>query len=93
MSKFKMKKDNTFVNRMVRAETLKPFCGGEAIINEIEPHTHQIATFMPDYSGSCFIECTGCSCAIAEDTIKKAIAAWNRRFYYGKNYKKRNSRV
>ena len=56
-----------------------PFCGGEAIINEIEPHTHVFATFMPDYGGSTFIECTGCTYAISGQTKDEAIAAWNRR--------------
>lgn len=63
------------------AEELKPcpFCGGEAIINEIPPHTHYIATFMPDCKGECFVECSKCSCMIGEDTRDKAINAWNRR--------------
>lgn len=29
-----------------------PFCGGEAVMNVIEPHTHEIATFIPDYGGA-----------------------------------------
>lgn len=45
------------------------------------------------WDGNWLEECTGCSCAIAEDTIKEAIAAWNRRDYYDNNYKKRKSRV
>lgn len=56
-----------------------PFCGGEAIINEIPPHTHVIATFMPDCKGMCFIECSQCSCGIGEDTKELAIERWNRR--------------
>lgn len=56
-----------------------PFCGGEAIINTIGSHKHAIATFMPDYSGGTFIECTKCSCAIAEESDDAAIKAWNRR--------------
>lgn len=56
-----------------------PFCGGEAVINTIEPHTHEFATFMPDYPGSTFVECTGCTCALSGDTEEKAIKAWNRR--------------
>lgn len=40
-------------------EKLKPcpFCGGEAVIEIVEPHTHVLATFMPDYGGGFFIEC------------------------------------
>ena len=56
-----------------------PFCGGEGIINEIPPHTHMIATWMPDFGGESFIECDGCTCAISADTKEKAIELWNRR--------------
>lgn len=56
-----------------------PFCGGEAVINTIEPHTHEFATFMPSYPGGTFIECTCCTCALSGDTEEKAIEAWNRR--------------
>ena len=61
-------------------EVLKPcpFCGGDPVINEIPPHTHVIATFMPDCKGECFIECK-CSCAITAENKKKAIEKWNRR--------------
>jgi Lar family restriction alleviation protein len=57
-----------------------PFCGSEAVINYVEPHKHSIATFMPDYEGGHFIECTGCTAAIAGGPDRQeAIAAWNRR--------------
>lgn len=56
-----------------------PFCGGEAIMYTIEAHGHAIATFMPDYGGGTFIECTECTCAIAEESEDTAIEAWNRR--------------
>lgn len=56
-----------------------PFCGGDAVMTVIEPHTHVIATFMPDYEGGAFIECTGCSAAISGATPEQAAAAWNRR--------------
>lgn len=56
-----------------------PFCGGEPCIYEIEPHTHYIATFMPDYPGSWIIECTGCDVAIMRNKKEEAITAWNRR--------------
>ena len=56
-----------------------PFCGGEAIINEIEPHTHIFSTFMPDYEGATFIECSECTCGVSGETREGAIEAWNRR--------------
>lgn len=56
-----------------------PFCGGEAVINTIEPHKHEVAKFMPDYPGGTFIECTGCTCALSGETEEKAIKAWNTR--------------
>lgn len=59
-----------------------PFCGGEAIINTIEPHTHiidKVAQFMPDYNGGTFIECTKCTAALSGDTEAEAISAWNTR--------------
>lgn len=61
-------------------EKLKPcpFCGGEARIEVIEPHTHTLTTFMPDYKGGAFIECK-CGAAISGDTKDAAIAAWNKR--------------
>lgn len=55
-----------------------PFCGGEARIEVIEPHTHTLTTFMPDYKGGAFIECK-CGAAISGDTKDAAIAAWNKR--------------
>ena len=55
-----------------------PFCGGEAMIEVIEPHTHTMATFMPDYEGGAFIECQ-CGAAISGETRNAAIAAWNKR--------------
>lgn len=47
-----------------------PFCGAEAVMDTIKPHY---------YEGETFIECTGCTCAIAEKTEHEAIEAWNRR--------------
>lgn len=57
-----------------------PFCGGEAIINDVEPHTHYIIKHMPDYLGGTFIECVACTCGIGgEEPRESIIAAWNRR--------------
>ena len=55
-----------------------PFCGGEARIEVIKPHTHTLTTFMPDYKGGAFIECK-CGAAISGDTKDAAMAAWNKR--------------
>lgn len=55
-----------------------PFCGREARIEVIEPHTHTLTTFMLDYKGGAFIECK-CGAAISGDTKDAAIAAWNKR--------------
>ena len=56
-----------------------PFCGGEAVIEIVEPHSHILSTFMPDYGGGAFIECKKCTCAISAETKEEAIEAWNRR--------------
>lgn len=44
-----------------------PFCGGEARIEVIKPHTHKLATFMPDCEGRSFVECQ-CGAAISGET-------------------------
>lgn len=63
-----------------------PFCGGSVELNIIEPHSHFIATFMPDkISWSAYIECNNCSCAMGTDgdselSVKqKVIEIWNTR--------------
>lgn len=56
-----------------------PFCGEEAVIQWIEPHTHTVTTFIPDYEGGAFIECTGCTAAISGKTKQETITAWNTR--------------
>lgn len=65
----------------MQEEKLKPcpFCGSEAIINEILPHKHSLAKFMPDCDGECFIECANCTCAISAKSKDEAIDTWNRR--------------
>ncbi len=55
-----------------------PFCGGEAVINEIPPHKHTFVN-MPDCEGFTYIECTRCGGTVAADTTQQAIEAWNRR--------------
>ena len=56
-----------------------PFCGGEAFLEVIPPHKHYIATFVADYDGGAFAECTKCSCAISADNEQDAINKWNTR--------------
>ena len=65
-------------------EILKPcpFCGGKAQMIEIPPHTHKIASWMPDRQGEVFIACTSCTCAMSAKTKKEAENAWNKRLGY-----------
>lgn len=64
-------------------EQLKPcpFCGGEPILNHIEPHTHFMQfngePLMPDYPGSWTIEC--CDVGMIKDTREEVETAWNSR--------------
>ena len=69
------------IGRKTMNEKLRPcpFCGGEAYMIEVEPHTHKIAIWVPDSVGECFIECTNCTCAMSANTKEEAVAAWNRR--------------
>lgn len=55
-----------------------PFCGGEAIIQVISSHTHEITKWLPDYNGEAIVECE-CGCSIMRDTEEEAIKAWNTR--------------
>lgn len=68
---------------MVDESELKPcpFCGGEAFLHEIPPHTHLIAKFMPDHMGSWAVECgqPDCGTGLLRDGREDAISAWNRR--------------
>ena len=56
-----------------------PCCGSTVIVNEIPPHKHTLATFMPDYEGGCFIECPSCNYANCGKTKQEALANHNRR--------------
>ena len=57
-----------------------PFCGRKPKLYEIPPHTHQIATFMPDFAGEWICECVICGQAITEGkTAEEAAKNWNRR--------------
>lgn len=55
-----------------------PHCGGEVTIEEIPPHTHVLATFMPDHKGSFVIEC-GCGYGIIDDDRENLIKRFNTR--------------
>ena len=56
-----------------------PCCGSAVIVNEIPPHKHTLATFMPDYEGGCFIECPSCNYANCGKTKQEALTNHNRR--------------
>lgn len=45
-----------------------PLCGGEAVLQAIEPHTHVLNHAVPDCTGEAYIECTDCGCGIIKDT-------------------------
>ena len=68
-----------------RAEPLLkrcPFCGAEAYLNVIEPHTHSFRLGdwkMPDHTGSTVVECTECNAGLIADTTDAVVAEWNRR--------------
>lgn len=53
-----------------------PFCGGEAVLRIVEPHTHYIVD-MPDYGGGAFVECTECTCGVSAETEQAAVKVWN----------------
>ena len=57
---------------------LCPFCGGKPYWYDIEPHTHSMATFMPDCDGETCIECS-CGCGLIDATFEKVAARWNKR--------------
>ena len=62
-------------------ERLKPcpFCGGKAVLHIVEPHKHELATWMPDYGGGAFIECTQCTSGMSAESEAEVIEAWNTR--------------
>lgn len=55
-----------------------PHCGAEVEIDHIEPHTHKIATWMPDHPGSYYIECQ-CGAGMIDEDCEGLIKRWNRR--------------
>lgn len=56
-----------------------PFCGGEAILYEIEPHSHRLADIAISFEGEFFVECTSCACGLSGATKDDAVKVWNRR--------------
>lgn len=57
-----------------------PFCGGDPVVVEIEPHSHKggIADFMPDHPGSAYIDCA-CGVGLIDATPESVVARWNNR--------------
>lgn len=60
-----------------------PFCGSDKVYTEVvAPHTHKVATFMPDYQGGAMATCGDCCAAHwrdGADAEAQVIAAWNLR--------------
>ena len=58
-----------------------PFCGAAAYLEVGEPHSHALATFMPDSAGYVIVGCTKCSVMTMENgqDIKAGIDNWNKR--------------
>lgn len=55
-----------------------PCCGGIVNVDVIPAHIHQVVT-LPDYEGSCFIECNNCTYAISGRDEKEALKQHNSR--------------
>lgn len=53
-----------------------PFCGGQPIIYEIEPHKHFLVN-MPDHPGSWYAEC--CLAMAASERSEDVVKIWNTR--------------
>jgi len=56
-----------------------PFCGGKAILEVIPPHSHQLASFMPDTPGAAIVACVRCGAALMERKPRAAMRRWNGR--------------
>jgi len=60
-----------------------PFCGSNATIMYVQPHSHSNKLKemgLPDCEGEHFVECTGCTCAMAfENDRQEVIDGWNKR--------------
>lgn len=56
-----------------------PLCGGEAVLQTVESHTHILKHAVPDCTGEAYIECSYCGCGIIRDTEQEAIKRWNNR--------------
>lgn len=55
-----------------------PFCGGKAILEHIEPHSHTLIK-IPDYQGEYFISCSNCTCITSACSKELAVTLWNAR--------------
>ena len=55
-----------------------PLCRGDVTVTEIPAHKHCIVD-LPEYGGSCFIECNNCTYAISGDDVLDALRTHNAR--------------
>jgi len=55
-----------------------PFCGGEPLVEDFEPHLHELVS-LPEFPGTRCIECPACEFRIFDEDPATAHAKWNRR--------------
>lgn len=55
-----------------------PLCRGDVTVTEVPVHKHCIID-LPEYGGSCFIECNNCTYAISGDDRLDALRTHNTR--------------
>lgn len=55
-----------------------PLCRGDVTVIEVPAHKHYIVD-LPEYGGSCFIECNNCTYAISGDDRLDALRTHNTR--------------
>ena len=56
-----------------------PFCGGDAMLDHIPAHTHDVSIFVIDSPDTFTIECLGCAAGLCGNKRSDVEAKWNRR--------------